>query len=85
MFLLLVVGRHITGGVLQADGRLAMISHALSSCLVVLVEAHFLVSDDAVHVVPRPANHRAEKSDGVLEGGGARQPVGPHLLEAFLL
>lgn len=52
MLLLLVVDGHLADGVLQADGDLAVVRDALSRALVVFVEAHFVVIDDAVHVMP---------------------------------
>lgn len=55
MFLLLVVQRHFAGGVLQADGDLAVVWDSLSGALLVLVEAHFLLVDHTVDIVPRPA------------------------------
>lgn len=89
MFLLLVVRGDVTRGVLQADGELVVVRHALARRLAVLVETHFFVVDDAVHVVPRPANHTAVGSG---DGSGdvvacEALPVGrgAHLLEAFLL
>lgn len=39
VFLLLVVGRHVAGGVLEADGHLAVVGGALAGRLGVLVEA----------------------------------------------
>ncbi len=52
MLLLLVVDGHLAGGVLQADGDLAVVRDALRRALVVFVEAHLVVVDDAVHVMP---------------------------------
>lgn len=52
MLLLLVVDGHLAGGVLQADGDLVVVRDALRRALVVFVEAHLVVVDDAVHVMP---------------------------------
>ena len=56
VFLLLVVERHLAGGLLQSDGDLAVIRDALSRALLVLIEAHLLLVYHTVHVVPRPAD-----------------------------
>lgn len=85
MFLLLVVRGDITRGVLQADGELVVVRHALARRLAVLVETHFFVVDDAVHVVPRPANHTAAGSGDVAAFEALPAGRGAHLLEAFLL
>lgn len=60
MFLLFVVGGHVTRGVFQEHCGLVVVGGALRCGLAVLVEAHFLFVDDAVHVVPRSTNQRAE-------------------------
>lgn len=70
-----------------------MVRDALTRRLAVLVETHLLVVDDAVHVVPRPANHRAAGGGGHMTNkhlGVARSPEtttgeDTYLLEAFLL
>lgn len=72
VFLLLVLGGYVARGLPQADGGLAVVVGSLGGGLAVFVEAQLVVGDDAEHVVPRPANHRAAGS-GVagLEGGGS--------------
>lgn len=84
MFLLAVLRRLSTGGSPQADRGLMGVGDALRCHFAVLVESHLLIGDDAVHVVPRPANH---KSSAV--GNEQGQRTGPsngnaHLLDAFL-
>ena len=58
VLLLLVVGGHLAHCLPQADGDLVVVWDALACILVVLVEAHLLVVDDAVHVMPRPEARR---------------------------
>lgn len=52
MLLLLVVDGDLADGILQADGDLVVVRDALSRALVVFVEAHLVVIDDTVHVMP---------------------------------
>lgn len=63
MLLLLVVDCDLADGVLQADGDLVVVRDALPGILVVFVEAHILVVDDAVHVMPGPGR---DFSKGIL-------------------
>lgn len=55
VLLLLVVHGNLADGVLQADGDLVVVRDALPGVLVIFVETHLLVVDDAVHVMPGPA------------------------------
>lgn len=52
MLLLFVVNGDLADGVLQADGDLVVVRDALSRALIVFVEAHLVVIDDTVHVMP---------------------------------
>lgn len=54
MLLLLVVDGDLTDSVLQANGDLVVVRDALPSILVVFVEAHLVVVDNAVHIIPGP-------------------------------
>lgn len=54
VLLLLVVNSDFAGGVLQADRDLIVVRDALPGVLVVFVEAHLLVVNNAVHVMPGP-------------------------------
>lgn len=54
VLLFLVVNGDLADGVLQADGDLVVVRDALPGILVVFVEAHLLVVDNAVHVMPGP-------------------------------
>lgn len=60
MFLLLVVCRHLTHGILEADGDLTVVGDALTGALLVLVETHLMLVNHTVHVVPRPAKTHTE-------------------------
>ncbi|TNN54312.1 hypothetical protein EYF80_035462 [Liparis tanakae] len=53
--------RHLADGVLQADGDLAVVGDALTAALLILVEAHLVLVDHTVHVVPRPAGDTDRK------------------------
>lgn len=55
VFLLLIVDRNLTHGLLQADGDLVVVWDALTCVLIVLVEAHLMVIDHAVHIMPGSA------------------------------
>lgn len=61
MLLLFVVNGDLADGVLQADGDLVVVRDALSRALIVFVEAHLVVIDDTVHVMPgSEETHRAQ-------------------------
>lgn len=60
MFLLLVVERHLTQRLLQADGDLAVVGDALRRTLLVLIETHLLLVDHTEHVVPGPEETESE-------------------------
>lgn len=62
MLLLLVVQCHLADGVLEADGDLAVVRDPLGGALLVLIEAHLLLVDHAVDVVPRPTGGKASSS-----------------------
>lgn len=64
MLLLLVVDGDLADGVFQADGDLVVVRDALPGVLVVFVEAHLLVVDNAVHVMPGPGR---DFSNGIFE------------------
>lgn len=64
VFLLLVVQRHLADGVLQGDGDLAVVGNPLTGALLILVEAHLLLVDHTVHVVPRPAGTQTDRRSG---------------------
>lgn len=55
MLLLLVVDGDLTDGLFQTDGDLIVIRDALTRRLIIFVEAHLVIIDDTVHVMPRPA------------------------------
>lgn len=54
MLLLLVVDGDLTDGLFQTDGDLIVIRDALTRRLIIFVEAHLVIIDDTVHVMPRP-------------------------------
>lgn len=53
MLLLLIVDSDLTDGLFQTDGDLVVVRDALTCRLIVFIEAHLMIVDDTIHVMPR--------------------------------
>ena len=68
MLLLLVIKGHFADGLFQTHRDLTVVRDARSSTLGIFIEAHFLVIDDTIHIVPGPegVQQRETYQDSVL-------------------
>lgn len=68
VLLLLIVSGHLAYSVSQADGELVVVGDTLARILVVLVEAHLMVVDHTIDVMPRPGGEKlTKKSDSLAQ------------------